>query len=145
MDRHLGRLNYVHGWWYGARDCLGFEGVRVRLPGDVSGPVATAREALLGLDRNPTPLIAQLQPLLWSEYVAARARGAARGVRAACGEDLLLQHFRLEAVCAGPFGEERVVELAIEPRWAPGDAVGAYIEGARLVEFRQHVRLWRTP
>jgi hypothetical protein len=145
MDRHLGRLNYLHGWWYGARNCLGFAAVRVRLPGDVSGPVGTAREALLALDRDAAQLAEQLQPHLWTAYVEARAHGAARTMRAARPADLLHQHFRLEAVCAGPFGEERLVELAIVPRGAPGDALGAYVEGAQLVEFRCHVRLWRTP
>jgi hypothetical protein len=48
-------------------------------------------------------------------------------------------------MCAAPFGEERLVELAIEPRWEPSNVLGAYIEGRTLLEFRRGVRAWRTP
>lgn len=144
MDRHLGRLSYVHGWWYGARDCLGFSGVRLRLPGDVSAPGSRARDALLALDRDAAALVHQLQPHLWFAYLAARDSGDGRSVRTARPADLLHQHFRLEALCAAPFGEEQVVELAIEPRGAPGAALGAYVEAGRLLEFRRHVRVWRA-
>jgi hypothetical protein len=144
-DRQLGRLDYLHGWWYGARDCLGFPAVRLRLPGDVSGPLARARDALAGLDRDEDALIAQLHPHLWAEYLVARDASAGPAPRLARCTDVLHQHFRLEAVCAAPFGEERLVELAIEPRWAPGTVLGAYVEARTLVEFRRHVRIWRTP
>jgi len=142
MDRQLGRLHYLHGWWYGARDCLGFRAVRLRLPGHVSAVAARARDALIGLERDVGGLLRQLHPHLWAEYLAASEGG---GVRAARSTDLLHQHFRLEAVCAAPFDEERMVELAIEPRWAPGEILGAYVQARTLVEFRRHVRIWRTP
>jgi hypothetical protein len=142
IDRQLGRLRYLHGWWYGARDCLGFPAVRLRLPGHVSGVGLRARDAVLGLDRDVGGLLAQLHPHLWAEYLAASERG---GVRAARCSDLLHEHFRIEAVCAAPFGEERMVELAIEPRWALGEMFGAYVQARTLVEFRRHIRSWRTP
>lgn len=144
-DRHLGRLDYLHGWWYGAHACLGFSAVRLRLPGDVSAPGSAARSALLALDREAQALVQQLHPHLWAEYLAARDAGGGRNVRSARPADLLHEHFRLEALCAAPFGEERIVELALEPRWAPGEALGAYIEAGRLLEFRRHIRVWRTP
>jgi hypothetical protein len=144
-DRQLGRLDYLHGWWYGARDWLGFPAVRLRLPGDVSGPLARARDALLGLDRDAGALIAQLHPHLWAEYLAARDASDGPALRLAHSRDVLHEHFRLEAVCAAPFGEDRLVELAIEPRWAQGKVLGAYLEGRTLLEFRRHVRAWRTP
>jgi hypothetical protein len=103
---------------------------------------ARARDALIGLERDVGGLLRQLHPHLWAEYLAASERG---GVRAARSTDLLHRHFRLEAVCAAPFGEERMVELAIEPRWAPGEILGAYVQARTLVEFRRHVRIWRTP
>jgi hypothetical protein len=144
-DRHLGRLDYLHGWWYGARDCVGFHAVRLRLPGDVSGPNGRAREALLALERDAQPLTAQLHPHLWAEYLAAREARDGPTLRLAHCRDVLHEHFRLDAVCAAPFGEDRLVELTIEPRWAPGSVLGAYLEGRRLLEFRRHVRAWRTP
>jgi hypothetical protein len=78
-------------------------------------------------------------------YLGARDASAGQSLRVARCTDVLHQHFRLEAVCAAPFGEERLVELAIEPRWAPGTVLGAYLEGRNLLEFRRHVRIWRTP
>jgi hypothetical protein len=144
-DRHFGRLDYAHGWWYGASDLLGFTAVRLRLPGAVSGPVGRAREALMALDRDADGLIGQLHPFLWAEYLAALAPDAGPPVRATRRGDVLHEHYRLEAVCAAPFGEDRMVELAIEPRWNPGHALGAYFEARNLVEFRRRIRLWRTP
>jgi hypothetical protein len=144
-DRYLGRLDYLHGWWYGARDCLGFPAVRLRLPGDVSGPLVPARDALANLDRDADALIAQLHPRLWAEYLAARDARDGPALRLARCADVLHEHFRLEAMCAAPFGEERLVELAIEPRWEPSNVLGAYIEGRTLLEFRRGVRAWRTP
>jgi hypothetical protein len=144
-DRHFGALTYLQGWWYGAADCLGFRAVRVRMPGDVSGPSPAAREALMGIERNAATLTRQLQPHLWAEYLRAREASEGCAVRVAGCADLLHEHFRVEAICAAPFGEERLVELAIEPRWAPGIVLGAYVEDRMLAEFRRQVRPWRTP
>src|SRR5512145_1965054 len=83
VDRLLGPLTYVHGWWYGARECLGFPAVRLRLPGDVSGPAPRARDALIGLERDTEGLIRQLHPHLWAEYLAAREASEGRAVRIA--------------------------------------------------------------
>lgn len=145
QDRHFGRLDYAHGWWYGARDCFGFPAVRLRLPGDVSGPSGRAREALMALERDTGELARQLDPFLRAEYAAARAADAGPAVRAARGDDLLHEHFRLDAVCSAPFGEDGLVELALEPRWTAGSVLGAYVEGSALVEFRRQIRVWRTP
>ena len=144
-DRRLGRLEYLHGWWYGARDCLGFAGVRMRLPGDVRGPSPLAREVLVNLDGGSGLLVRQLHPHLWATYLSAREAAEGQAIRIARCEDLLHEHFRIEALCAAPFGDESVVELALVPRWAPGEVLGAYLERGELAEFRRQVRLWRTP
>jgi hypothetical protein len=144
-DRYFGQLTYLQGWWYGAADCLGFHAVRIRMPGDVSGPSPAPREALMGMERDTVTLARQLLPHLWAEYLRARELSEAPAVRVARCGDLLHEHFRVEAMCAAPFGEERTVELAIEPRWAPGTVLGAYVEDRMLVEFRRQMRPWRTP
>jgi hypothetical protein len=48
-------------------------------------------------------------------------------------------------VCAGAYGEASLVELALEPCWAPGRVLGAYVQDNLLVEFRGNIGLWRTP
>ena len=151
-DSRFERLTYLHGWWYGTADFLGFPAVRLRLPGDLSGPSARAREALLAIEREQRPLQYQIHPYLWAEYLAAQEAYPARGVRAARAQSTssergatLREHYRLEAVCAGAFGEADLVELAIEPRWTPARVLGAYVQRNTLVEFRGNIGLWRTP
>src|SRR5687767_10214513 len=112
-DRHFGQLAYLHGWWYGAAVCLDFPGVRVRMPGDVSGPSAAARETLIAIERDAATLTRQLHPHLWAEHIRAREASEGHAVRVARCGDLLHEHYRVEAMCAAPFGQERMVELAI--------------------------------
>jgi hypothetical protein len=148
-DARFEQLSYLHGWWYGTADFLGSAGVRIRLPGDLGGPSPRARAALLAVDRAWNCLERQIHPYLWAVFLAAcEARGvrskAARTRRAAPGERMH-QRYRVAAVCAGAYGEAGLVELALEPRWAPGRVLGAYVQDSMLVEFRGNIGLWRTP
>jgi hypothetical protein len=148
-DSRLGALSYLNGWWYGTLDPLGCDAVRMRLPGDLGGPAPRARAALLALDRARAALLAQLAPHLWAAHRAAREPRRARAERPASRLDSdaspLHEHFRVEAVCAGAWGEDALIELALEPRWAPGRVLGAYVRAGALVEFRASIGLWRTP
>lgn len=149
MDARFERLSYLHGWWYGTADFLGCVAVRIRLPGDLGGPSQRARAALLAVDRARDCLQRQIHPYLWAAFLGAReARGArskpSRAQRDAPAE-LMHQRYRVAAVCAGAYGEAGLVELALEPRWAPGRVLGAYVQDSMLVEFRGNIGLWRTP
>jgi hypothetical protein len=150
-DARLVQISYLHGWWYAVTDYLGFVGVRVRLPGDVSGPSPRAREALLEIERRAPRLTRQLDPHLWAYYRAqseARETDRVRSIRTAAPAEpgtILRNHFRLDAVCAGAYGEPGAVELALEPRWMPGRWLGAYLENGQLTEFLSSIHAWRTP
>ena len=149
VDPRFERLTYLHGWWYGTADILGFAAVRIRLPGDLGGPSPHAREALLAVDRGRDSLQRQIHPYLWAAYLAAcEARSARSRPSRAHRErpsELMRERYRVGAVCAGAYGEAGLVELALEPRWAPGRVLGAYVQDNMLVEFRSNIGLWRTP
>ena len=150
-DARLGQIFYLHGWWYAVADYLGFVGVRIRLPGDVSGPSAKAREAVLEIERRVPRLTRQLDPHLWAYYRAERGiqeKDRASNIRTAAPVEegtILRNHFRLDAVCAGAYGEAGAVELAMEPRWAPGRWLGAYLEDGQVTDFIANIHVWRTP
>jgi hypothetical protein len=149
MDARFERLSYLHGWWYGTADFLGCGAVRIRLPGDLGGPSQRAHAALLAVDGARDCLQRQIHPYLWAAFLdACEARGArskpSRAQRAAPGESMH-QRYRVAAVCAGAYGEAGLVELALEPCWAPGRVLGAYVQDNVLVEFRGNIGLWRTP
>jgi len=148
-DARFGRLTYLHGWWYGMVDFFDFCAVRIRLPGDLGGPMPRAREALLAIERSQHPLLRQIHPYLWAAYLAAREARSVRGNRLRAPRqtpgEIMREHCRLEAVCAGAYGEAGLVELALQPRWRPGQVLGAYVQDNVLVEFRGSIGLWRTP
>ena len=150
-DPRLGQIAYLHGWWYALTDYLGFVAVRIRLPGDVSGPSPRARAALREIELRADRLARQLDPHLWTYYQGQRAAHEIEGPSVIRSADqavrgtILREHFRLEAVCAGAYGEAGSVELAIEPRWAPGRWLGAYLEDGQLTEFISNIHAWRTP
>jgi hypothetical protein len=148
-DPRFGPLNYLNGWWYGTADLFEFATVRFRLPGDLGGPMPRARAALLAIERNQQPLLHQIEPYLRATYLAARETLKVRTSRSRAGATvpgaILHEHYRLEAVCAGAFGEDGLVELALQPRWAPGRTFGAYVQNNHLIEFRASIGLWRTP
>jgi len=149
MDARFERLTYLHGWWYGTADFLGCVAVRIRLPGDLGGPSQRARTALLAVDRARDCLQRQIHPYLWAAFLAACEARGARSKRSRAQPDapqeLMHQRYRVAAVCAGAYGEAGLVELALEPRWAPGRVLGAYVQDNMLVEFRRNIGLWRTP
>jgi hypothetical protein len=149
VDARFERLTYLHGWWYGSAEFLGFPDVRIRLPGDLGGPSARARAALLAVDRARDCLQRQIHPYLWAAFLAGfEARGAGRRRSRARRDDLgplMHERYRVGAVCAGAYGEADLVELALEPRWEPGRVLGAYVQDNMLVEFRSSIGLWRTP
>jgi hypothetical protein len=145
----LGSLSYLNGWWYGTTKLFDFCAVRIRLPGDLGGPMPRARAALLAVERNQQPLLHQIHPHLWAIYLSARETRQVRASRTPARNPIpgaiMLEHYRLEAVCAGAFGEDGLVELALEPRWMPGRVLGAYVQNNSLIEFRPSIGLWRTP
>jgi hypothetical protein len=143
-DTRFHQLTYLHGWWYASTTFLGFGAVRLRLPGDVGSPSSAARAAVLSLEQGEARVMQQIEPRLWAEYDAAR-EGGKRPVRSARRSDTMREHFRLDAVCAGPFGENGLVELMLEARWAAEHFVAAYFSGMTLTEFRTGARPWRTP
>ncbi len=143
-DSRFARLTYLHGWWYGSGDLLGFRGVRLRLPGDLGGPASAAREAILALDNDGGTSARHIEPDLWACYLAARVNPGRRVRRARRGE-ILREHYRLDAVCVEAIGAELVVELAFEARWAPGHFVGASIGPGGATHVRRSINVWRTP
>lgn len=147
VDARFERLTYLHGWWYGIAEFLGFAAVRIRLPGDLGGPSPRARQALLAVDGGHESLQRQIHPYLWASYLTAcEAKSVrSRSSRARRDSTLMRERYRLGAVCAGAYGEASLVELALEPRWAPGRVLGAYVQDQVLVEFRGNIGLWRTP
>jgi hypothetical protein len=145
IDRRFDRLHYLHGWWYGRTRFLDYPDVRIRLPGDVGGPWARARQALADVERDTNALMCELHPHLWAEYLAARDAQRAPALRQAQGGETLRRHFRLEALSAEAFGQTGLIELAIEQSWERGRVLGAYVRNGRLEEFRSAIRPWRTP
>ena len=70
-----------------------------------------------------------------------------RGALAAAGADLNALEGQAYDVLtiAAVANDPALVELALEPRWAPGRVLGAYVQDQALVEFRGNIGLWRTP
>lgn len=138
-------MRYLHGWWYATTRFLGFQDVRIRLPGDVGGPWARARQALAAVERQADALLCELNPHLWAEYLAACEAPAALVARHAAQTSGLHRNFRLEAVSAGAYGEADLIELAIAPDWQHRRMLGAYVRGGALDGFRSGIQVWRTP
>jgi len=148
-DARFGPLSYLHGWWYGTADFFEFGAVRIRLPGDLGGPMPGARAALIGIERCQHALLRQIHPYLWAAYLAAREARQVRATRSRVRNEvpgaILRERCRLDAACANAYGEDGLVELALEPCWTPGRVLGAYVRDNTLVEFRGSIGLWRTP
>ena len=135
-DARLGQIFYLHGWWYAVADYLGFVGVRIRLPGDVSGP-SPGRAKQCSRSSVEFPALRANSTLTYGRITERSAEYRKRIVAAISGlrpreeGTILRNHFRLDAVCAGAYGEAGAVELAMEPAGHPAAGSGPISRMAR--------------
>jgi hypothetical protein len=140
-DRALGALTYVNGWWYGRCALLGTQDLRIRLAGTVDAPAAAARRVLRALDAGRGHLRAQMHPHLWAAFLTDRTEPMPQCPPA---PDTIAGRYRLEAACAGAFGEHDMIELAIRAQWSDA-LIGLYVQDGKVIECRTNLRLWVWP
>jgi len=141
QDRTLGTLAYVNGWWYGRAPLLGPADLRVRIAGTLDGPEPAARRTLCLLDAQRSQLLARMHPHLWADWLE---RCAGTKIEAASPRNAIERHYRIEAACAGAFGDHELVELAIHADWNAA-LLGLYLRRGKVVETTPNLRPWRWP
>ena len=141
QDRTLGTLAYVNGWWYGRAPLLGATDLRVRIAGTLDGPEPAARRTLCLLDAQRGQLKARMHPHLWANWLE---RCASTMFDVAGPHKAIEAHYRIEAACAGAFGEHELVELAIRADWGAAP-LGLYLRRGKVVETTPNLRPWLWP